>query len=274
MAHIRDLDPGSSALAYYGAELRRLREAAGLTQKQVGDIIYCTGSLVGQIETARKAPTREFTERVDAALGAEGALIRLWPLVSRSALPGWFQPYAEMEATATTIYTYQAQLVHGLLQTDAYARAVLGVLSKDRLDERASARLERQSILQRKGRPVLWAILGEGVLHQAVGGPEVMRGQLAHLLSYRHDDWVHIQVLPFAAGTHAGQLGSFNILRFDDAPDIAYSEGYDGGRTTIDPQQVGDRSLRYDLLQAAALSLDKSADLIASVMEDRYGERP
>ncbi|MEU8350822.1 MULTISPECIES: helix-turn-helix transcriptional regulator [unclassified Streptomyces] len=273
MAHIRDLDPGSSALAYYGAELRRLREAAGLTQKQVGDIIYCTGSLVGQIETARKAPTREFTERVDAALGAEGALIRLWPLVSRSALPGWFQPYAEMEATATDIFTYQAQLVDGLLQTRDYAYAVLGAIRRVGLPERVAARMERQRLLTLAQPPLIWTVLDEAVLERPIGGREVMRAQLAHLLSFRTSDSVHVQVLPYSAGAHAGLPGSFAILRFDGSPDIAYTEGYDSGVTTVNPAEVRDRSLRYDLLQAAALSPEDSADLIASVMEDRYGEQ-
>ena len=93
----------------------------------MGSIIFCTASLVGQIETARKVPTREFSERVDAALGTGGVFSRLVGLVLRSQLPRWFQAYAEMEARATYISTYQAQLVYGLLQTEAYARAVLGV---------------------------------------------------------------------------------------------------------------------------------------------------
>jgi len=274
VAHIRDLDPGSSALAYYGSELRRLREAADLTQRQVGDIIYCTGSLVGQIETARKAPTREFTERVDAALGADGALLRIWPLVSRSALPGWFQPYAEMEAAATSIYTFQVQLVHGLLQTEDYARAVLGVLQQDRLDERITARMERQRTLEQASPPVVWMILDEAVLHRPIGSAAVMQGQLDRLLSYRANDSVHIQVLPYAAGSHAGLPGSFTILRFEDTADAAYNEGYDSGQTTVNPSEVKARSLRYDLLQAAALSPKDSAELIAGVMEDRYGEHP
>lgn len=273
MAHIRDLDPGSSALAYYGSELRRLREAADLTQKQVGDIIYCTGSLVGQIETARKAPTREFTERVDAALGADGALLRIWPLVSRSALPGWFQPYAEMEAAATSIYTFQVQLVHGLLQTEDYARAVLDADRPSNLDELVTARMERQHLFHRPEPPVLWMILSEAVLHQAIGGPEVMRTQLARLLSLRNHARTHVQVLPFAIGAHAGLPGSFNVLCFDDTPDVAYTEDYDSGHVTINPQDVKGRSHRYDLLQAAALSLEDSAELIAEVMEDRYGEQ-
>lgn len=81
MTHIRDLDPSASPLAYYGAELRRLREAAGMSQKQLGDCIFVTGSLIGMIECARRVPTREFSERVDAALMTDGILTRLHALV-------------------------------------------------------------------------------------------------------------------------------------------------------------------------------------------------
>ncbi|MDX2930704.1 helix-turn-helix domain-containing protein, partial [Streptomyces sp. NRRL_B-16638] len=118
MANIQSLDPTASPLDYYGWELRRQREAHGLRQGQLGDIIFCTGSLVGQIETTKKVPTRDFSERVDAALGTDGLFSRLIGLVLRSQLPTWFQPYAEMEAKAAYISTYQAQLVYGLLQTE------------------------------------------------------------------------------------------------------------------------------------------------------------
>ncbi|MGP3925441.1 helix-turn-helix domain-containing protein [Streptomyces sp. 8N616] len=274
MVNIRALDPSASPLAYLGAELRRLREEAGLSQKQLGAIVFCTGSLIGQIETARKIPTPQFTQRVDAALTTGGALSRLLKLVLRSQLPPWFQPYAEMEAKATHIHAFQAQLVYGLLQTEEYARVVLGVLDQERLDDRVAARMERQRILESENPPLLWVVLSEAVLYQEIGGREIMRNQLAHLLSFRDREWVQIQVLPFAAGAHAGLPGSFNILRFDDDPDIVYDESYGPGHMTADPREFKSRSLRYDHLQAAALSVEDSAELIAHVMEERYGEQP
>ncbi|MFI1400040.1 helix-turn-helix domain-containing protein [Streptomyces sp. NPDC020681] len=274
MTHIRDLDPSASPLDYYGAELRRLREAADLNQKQLGGIIYCTGSLVGQIETARKVPTREFSERVDAALGTEGALSRLVGLVLRSQLPSWFQPYADLESRATYLSTFQAQLVYGLLQTEAYARAVLGVRTEENLDARVAARMERQRILERDSPPLMWVVLSEAVLHQETGGRKVMREQLDRLLELRKREWVKVQILPFAAGAHTGLMGSFNILRFDDDPDLVYTEDFLQGHMTANSQALREGSLRYDHLQAAALSLDDSAALIARVMEERYADQP
>ncbi|MGJ7419714.1 Scr1 family TA system antitoxin-like transcriptional regulator [Streptomyces cinereoruber] len=274
MVNVRSLDPSASPLDYYGAELRRLRELAKLNQSQLGDIVYCTGSLIGQIETAKKVPTRRFSEQLDAALMTGGTFSRLVGLVLKSQLPTWFQPYADLEAKATYISTFQAQEVYGLLQTDAYARAVLGARTEGDLDAKVAARIDRQRILDRETPPLIWVVLSEAVLHQEIGGREVMREQLAHLLSIQEREWVKIQVLPFAAGAHAGLPGSFNLLRFEDDPDLVYTEDFVRGHMTADAAAFREGSLRYDHLRAAALSVEKSAELIARVMEERYGDRP
>ncbi|MEV0919616.1 helix-turn-helix transcriptional regulator [Streptomyces sp. NPDC049967] len=274
MANIQSLDPCASPLDYYGWELRRQREAAGLRQQQLGDIIFCTGSLIGQVETTKKIPTRDFSERVDAALGTDGVFSRLVGLVLRSQLPTWFQAYAEMEAKAAYISTYQAQLVYGLLQTEDYARAVLATGMPDDLEGLLAARMERQRILEQERPPLAWAVLDEAVLHRPIGGHEVMRAQLTRLLDFSTNRWMRIQVLPFAAGEHKSLDGSFNLLRFDDDPDIIYTEDLISGHMTASPDTVREGSLRYAHLQAAALSVEESAALIARVMKERYGDRP
>ncbi|MDX2295906.1 MULTISPECIES: helix-turn-helix domain-containing protein [Streptomyces] len=271
MVNIRSLDPSASPLDYYGSELRRLREDAGLSQSQLGEAIFCTGSLIGQIETAHKVPTREFSERIDAALMTGGFFSRLVGLVLRSQLPSWFQEYAEMEAKAAYISTYQSQMVYGLLQTEAYARAVLSVEQTDRLEELLAARMERQRILRREHPPVLCVVLDEAMLHREIGGPEVMRAQLEHLLSFMREPWVQIQILPNGVGEHPGLLGSFNLLRFDKDPDLFYCESYDSGHMTVNSRVIRERSVGYARLQAMAASPQESAKLITSVMEERYG---
>ncbi|WP_137989190.1 helix-turn-helix domain-containing protein [Streptomyces vilmorinianum] len=274
MVNIRSLDPSASPLDYYGSELRRLREEAELNQPQLGKILYCTASLIGQIETAKKVPTRRFSEQLDAALMTGGVFSRLVGLVLKSQLPNWFQPYAEMEAKAAYISTYQAQLVYGLLQTPEYARAVLSVDHPDKLDAMVAARMDRQRILEREHPPVLCVVLDEATLRLEIGGPEIMRTQLRHLLGFLNRPWVQIQVLPFTAGQHAGLMGSFNLLRFEDDPDLFYSPSYGGGHMTANPQVIRERSLGYARLQATALSQEDSAALIARVMEERYGHQP
>ena len=202
MVNIRSLDPSASPLDYYGYELRRLREAAELSQSQLGDILFCTGSLVGQIETAKKVPTREFSERLDAALMTGGLFTRLVGLVLKSQLPSWFRPYADMEARATYLCSFQAQLVYGLFQTEGYARAVLGARFESDLDGLVAARIERQRIMDRENPPLLWVVMSEAVLRQEVGGRKVMREQLAHLLVMQEREWVKIQILPFEVGAN------------------------------------------------------------------------
>ncbi|GHJ91121.1 transcriptional regulator [Streptomyces sp. NE5-10] len=273
MVNIRSLDPSASPLDYYGYELRRLREEAGLSQSQLGDILFCTGSLVGQIETARKVPTREFSERVDAALMTGGLFTRLVGLVLKSQLPSWFRPYVEMEGKAAYLCSFQAQLVHGLLQTEGYARAVLGARFESDLDGLVAARIERQRILDRDNPPLLWVVMSETVLRQETGGREVMREQLAHLLEMQEREWVKIQMLPFEVGAHGGQMGSFTLLRFDDDPDLVYTEDFVQGHMTVDSTAFKDGSLRYDHLRAAALSVEDSTALITRVMEEHYGDQ-
>ncbi|AIR99011.1 helix-turn-helix domain-containing protein [Streptomyces glaucescens] len=272
--YVRELDPSASALDYYGYELRRAREAAGLTQAQLGSIVFCTGSLIGQIETAAKVPQRELSERLDAALGTDGLFSRLVGLVLRSQLPGWFRPFADLEARATHIATFQSQVVYGLLQTPAYARAVLEAGLTDALDEQVAARMDRQRVLKRDDPPLIWVVLDEVVLHRPFGGREVMREQLTHLLDLQDRRHVRVQVLPLGTGNHPATAGSFTVLRFDRDPDISYSENYDAGYMTANPSVVRDCSHRYDHLQAAALSIEGSAALIARVREERYAEQP
>ncbi|MFH8223816.1 Scr1 family TA system antitoxin-like transcriptional regulator [Streptomyces sp. NPDC018057] len=273
MANIKQLDPSASPLDYYGAELRRLREAANMTLKELGELIFCTGSLIGQVETALKVPTRDFSARVDAAFNTEGFFSRLVGLVLRSQLPNWFQPFAEMEAKATHIASFQAQLVDGLLQTPEYARAVLETGNVAKVDELVAARVERQRILDSAAPPLALVIMDEAVLHRPMGSAEVMHTQLQHLLDHGKRPWVQIQVLPYSAGAHASLAGSFTGLRFDKNPEIVYTEDLISGHMTANPETVREGARRYASLQAAALSEEESAKLIKHVMEERYGPR-
>ncbi|MEU8586771.1 helix-turn-helix transcriptional regulator [Streptomyces sp. NPDC048664] len=273
MTHINILDPGASPLHFYGSELRRYREETGLTQKELGDLLNYTGSLIGQIETARKVPTLAFSRRADKELVTGGALARTLVLVLRSQLPAWFQQVARLQELATEICIFHPHLVHGLLQTTAYARAVLGALDQSDLDKRTAARLARQQILEKDNPPTFWAVIGEAALRQAIGGPETMWEQLNHLRSFEHNPRVNIQVLPFSAGAHAGLPGSFDLYRFDDDPDLVYTEDYGPGHTTANPDTFRDCSLRYDHLQASALSITDSAELIRDLMETHSGQQ-
>ncbi|CAM5659549.1 Transcriptional regulator OS=Streptomyces fumanus OX=67302 GN=GCM10018772_42610 PE=4 SV=1 [Streptomyces fumanus] len=239
MTHINVLDPGASPLDYYGFELRRYREAAGLTQKQLGEIVNYTGSLIGQIETARKLPTSEFSERVDAALGTGGALSRLVALVMRSRLPAWFQQMAELEARAVEICAFQTHMVHGLLQTPAYVRAVLGAFDRTDLDDRTAVRLARQRLFSSR-RPTHPSFL----VGDQRGGPAPgdrrpenhawPTGPSAVLQAEPSDQRAGAAVLRRA---HPGSPVPSSLFRFASDPAILYTERY--GAAIRPPTRTG-----------------------------------
>ncbi|WP_149564386.1 helix-turn-helix domain-containing protein [Streptomyces cacaoi] len=271
MANIKKLDPGASPLHYFGAELRWWRERAGLTLEQVGTRVYLTGSQIGQFETAVKVPRDEHVPRLDQVVGAGGALIRAWELAKRQPLPPRLRKVAELESTARKILVFQPQIVHGLLQTEAYARALLGVLGQKNLEAQVSARMARQRLLEWDEPPLLWVILSEAVLHQEIGGRHAMRAQLAKLLSYRAAPHVQLQVLPFSCGAHVGTTGAFTLYVREAQPTVAYVETYANVEASVNRPDVEDQAHRYDLLRASALSPESSAELISRVMEERYG---
>jgi hypothetical protein len=145
-------------------------------------------------------------------------------------LPSWFEAYVGLEEAATQMRSYQVQFIFGLLQTPDYARAVIRLdhpaASSREIDRRVSLRLARQMLLTRPDPPNIWVVLDEAVLRRPLGGAQIMRGQLRHLLEMAERPTVTIQVIPFLAGGHAAAGGPFTILRFaeDDLPDIVYLE--------------------------------------------------
>jgi transcriptional regulator with XRE-family HTH domain len=262
----RELEPSASVPAFFGAELRRARKLAGLTQEELGERINFTGALIGMIETTLRTPTLQFAEMCDRVLDTDGSLTRLWPLVHK--IPTWFRDYVELEATATTIQTYEVQTVPGLLQTIDYARAVLSAGRAENVEERVAARMERQSILSRPTPPLLWAVLDEAVLRRPVGGSTVMRAQLKQLAELASSRRIVIQVLPYSAGEHACMDGAMSILSFQDGPDMVYLEGPGNGQMIDRQEDVEDCHLRYDLAKATALSPAASVAMIRTVMEE------
>ncbi|MFI1196248.1 helix-turn-helix domain-containing protein [Micromonospora sp. NPDC020750] len=226
-----------------GAQLRRLREAVGVTREGAGWEIRASESKISRMELGRVG----FKERdVADLLSLYGvtdseereALLKLardanspgWWHRYGDVLPSWFQSYLGLEAAAALIRSYEVQFVPGLLQTPEYARAVvlLGHRSAgaDEIDRRVGLRMQRQELLRRPQPPQLWAVVDEAALRRPIGGPEVMRGQFAALIEATRSPHVRLQIIPFDAGGHAAAGGAFTILRFgdQDLPDIVYIE--------------------------------------------------
>ncbi|MFF9401121.1 helix-turn-helix domain-containing protein [Streptomyces sp. NPDC014646] len=271
----KGIDPQESLAALFGCRVRKLRTAAGLTQAELGRMTHVVSTRITQIERASGArPSQELAQALDAALVADDLLVDLWPYVYREAFPDWVQAFMTLSARATAIRQYLAHVVPGLLQTEPYARALLSVgrtlKSKEQLEERLSARMARQTRLRGADRPELWVILDEAVLRRPVGGPDVMRDQLARLLATAEEPHITVQVLPFAHGEHGVLGGSLTVLDLPDGTETAYTEGAHYGQLIEDPEEVGRFAVTYDLLRAAALPPHMSLDMIRSAMEDNH----
>jgi transcriptional regulator with XRE-family HTH domain len=271
----KGIEPDASMAALFGARVRRLRTAAGLTQAELGAKTHVVSTRITQIERSSGAkPTLELARALDAALGADNLLVDLWPYVYREAFPDWSRAFMAHSARAVSIGEYAAHLVPGLLQTEEYARAVLSVglslTSKQQLEERVAARLARQERLGSSDRPELWVVLDEAVLRRPVGGRNVMRDQLARLLTAAAAPHITVQVLPFDQGEHDAMGGSLTVLTLPDGSDAAYTEGAHYGQLIEDPAEVNHFKVTYDRLRAVALPPLMSLDMIRSVMEDNH----
>ncbi|MDN3023606.1 helix-turn-helix transcriptional regulator [Streptomyces sp. S.PB5] len=263
----------------YGDELRRRREAAGLTQAELAERVVCSPSLIAHYEAGRRTPSHADAQRLDQVLGTDGFFTRWRKTLAKSRFAEHFQEAAEAEQLAVFIEEYAVSLVPGLLQTRAYARAVFRGFrphaTADDVDKKVVNRLERARILEHPETPRVWAILHESVIRTLVGSPEVMTEQLRHIAQLGRSGRVLVQVVPFSAGIHATMNSMVSLMRFADAPDMAYVEALHTGSLTDEPSLVRRYRDAYDLTRAAALPPEASLDLIESVAED-YGnhERP
>ncbi|MFI6451198.1 helix-turn-helix domain-containing protein [Streptosporangium amethystogenes] len=265
-----ELRPTDSPTALFGFELRRLRKAKGWSQIRLSKAIPYSVGTISMIETAKRSPTEEFARYCDEALEAEGALMRLWPMVSHASAPPWFRPWLDVETTAESLRTWEPLIVPGLLQTEDYARAMLNGepgVSPGEVEEHLTARMERQAILRRPKPPMLWAVLDEGVLHRPIGSPAVMAAQLEHLLELGRTPRITIQILPVRAYSTTGLLGGFAIAQAHGSLDTAYVEAASNAQVTDWAESVKTLTFRYEGIRSEALSQRESLDLIKETMQ-------
>jgi transcriptional regulator with XRE-family HTH domain len=274
-----DNDHDGTPQGVFGAELRYYRERAGLSQTELAALVNVSHDVISKIETGDRPPAKDFPERLDAVpqLDTNGALTRLWKNLRKGlrhrAMPGWFRPWAHIEAEATILRTYQPLLVPGLLQTEEYARAIFAIRpggKRDDLEDQVAARMERKAILDRANAPQLWCVLDEFVLQRCVGGGKVMHDQLEHLADVAERPQTSIQVIPASTGEHAGLLGGFIIADLDGAPGMVYLETAAEGQIADSPAIVAYTTFSFDSLRSEALPRAASRDLITKVAREKW----
>jgi transcriptional regulator with XRE-family HTH domain len=268
----KDLDPSTSPRALLGAELRVARERAGMSQAELGEPLFVSGSFIGQLEAGTRRMHLEYAIKIDEILGTGGFFTRNCEAAAKSKYPDHFAAAAEAEALAASIREYAPQLIPGLLQTEAYAREVFRAYqptaTEETIDELVANRLARAALLNEPTNPLFWCVLDEAVLRRCGDDPAVLAGALRHIAKLIRSHRIIVQVLPFSAGMHAGLLGFLQLMSFEDAPPLAYVQGMGTGQLFDDPATVAQHTLTYDLLTASALSPRKSLALIESVAED------
>ena len=270
-----------------GSQLRRLREAVGITPERAGFEIRASRSKISRLENGRvKLKNRDVTDLL-ALYGVTDEAVRskFLALVIRSnvpdwwgeyndILPGWFENYLGLEAAAATIRSFEVQFVNGLFQTADYARAVTGLGRKtapdDEIERWVKLRLQRQELLSRPDPPNVWSVMDETVLRRPAGDAAVMRAQYRHLVELAELPHVTLQVIPFAKGAHAGESGSFTVLRFEepDLPDVVYLEQLTNA-FYLEQRADVERYLEVvDEISGAALTPDETTRLIEQAARD------
>jgi transcriptional regulator with XRE-family HTH domain len=268
------------------AQLRELREAAGLTQEDVSERTGKDRSTLYRLENAQQRPQRSTLIQLLDLYGVEesrrGDLLTLlreakqrgWMRPYRSELPEVYSDYIGLEDEARSISNYESLSVPGLLQTEAYARAQLRGIhphaGEQDIEVRLAARMERQPVLSKDGAPKLWAIMDEAALRRVVGGRQVMREQVGRLLEARSQQNVTIQLIPYGAGAHPGMDGPFVLLDFPGVTDqsIVYVESAAGGLFLEEETEIRRYTLMFEHLRAAASGLDATAALLAEIVAE------
>ncbi|WP_406476015.1 helix-turn-helix domain-containing protein [Streptomyces platensis] len=261
-------------LQRFGRDIKQVRLARKLTQKQLGKATGYSEGYVSKVEsgTLLPRPSEKFAKGCDLTFGTGELFAGLLRRIEEGDHPSWFVPYLNLERKASRILDYSTNIVKGLLQTEGYAQAIFeAYFSREEaevIEGKVTARLRRQEVFELSTPPSLWTIVHEACLRTVVGGAEVMAGQLEYLLTAATSPHIKLQVMPFSAGAPAASTRPFTVLRFTDSRTVLYTETRVGGRMHDSAQTVDAALDDYDLLRAHALSPDRSVALIKTLLKE------
>ncbi|MFG1657239.1 Scr1 family TA system antitoxin-like transcriptional regulator [Micromonospora chersina] len=255
-------------LTFLREQLRRARQARGLSQEELGKLVNYSSSQVSAVETGDRPVRPDYLARVDGVLDTGGLFATMLELIRFHAAPDWFRPWEEIERETSVLRWCEATAIPGLLQTEGYARAMLGLggeLTAEEVEARVVARLARQAVLTGGLRPVFIAVLDECALRRQIGDRAVMREQLQHLLAAGTEPNVQVRVVPADAPWHTGLGGSFILARLESGAELVHLDNQLRGQTVDSPNDVAALERRWEAVTGEALPRRQSARLIEEV---------
>ncbi|MEU5953069.1 helix-turn-helix transcriptional regulator [Streptomyces sp. NPDC047525] len=257
----------TDGLKAFGAAVKSFRKRAGFTQEALAPEIGYSTHFLASIEQGRRFPPPRFVDQAEVSLDAFGTLRLMANQLSRQrGLASWFRRWAQLEQEALNLYTYECRLIPGLLQTEAYARTLftnqLPPLGDEQIEAQLAARQERQRLLTERPNTAYSFILEEHLLLRRMGGEEVTRGLMEHLLGLAARRNIELQVMPLVRETHAGLDGPMQLSETPDNKWFAYCEGQRGGQFISDPGEISVLQTRYARMRSQALTLEDSVSLL------------
>ncbi|MEU8778511.1 Scr1 family TA system antitoxin-like transcriptional regulator [Streptomyces sp. NPDC048606] len=259
--------PNETAMKMVGAQVAAARTAKGLTQRAFAQALPIDVETVASIEQGRRVLMPNVAEKMDRVLGLPGLLaVAANRLPEVDTVPAWAEEYMEREAEALALSWYNTLTVPGLLQTENYARAVLGChvpfIGSEKIELQTAHRIQRQQILTRPVPPTLSFIISEAALLDRIGGDEVYYEQLRHLRACADRQALSLQVLRLGITAHAGLAGPFTLLETPEFQHLAYSETQRGSFLVRDPNEVSILTQKYAMLRSQALNFSETKDLL------------
>ncbi|MFI8005257.1 helix-turn-helix domain-containing protein [Streptomyces sp. NPDC086010] len=259
----------SDSLRTFGAVLKALRDEARLTQEQFAPLVQYSTAYIAKIEQGKRYPPRDLLDRAEEVLGDTAARVltaAAKSLTRKVGLASWFLQWAAIEEEAVSLYAYECRAIPGLLQPEAYIRAIferrLPPLSCEEIEVQAAARLERQQLLAGKPNTAFSFIIEQALLERHMGGPEVTRKLLDHLLDQSGRRNVEIQVMPLRQYDHAGIDGLMYLAETQQHEWVGYSEGQQSSILITSAKDVSAMLQRYGKLRSQALGREATASLL------------
>ncbi|MFE5845132.1 helix-turn-helix domain-containing protein [Streptomyces niveus] len=265
-----DDEPGSGVVVAFGRQLKLLRARAGLDRTEFGKRVGYAAQSVASFEQGRRIPQPRFIDRADDVLDAGGVLKALKEEVARAQYPAFFRDAARLEAKALELFLYAVSAVPGLLQTEEYTRALLAMrrplLDEDTIEQRVTARLARQEILNRWPAPLMSFVVEEAVLRRPFGGDDVLRAVLDRILHTGRKRNVEIQVMPTDREDNAGVDGPFTLITCKGGDQVAYLEVQGRSILLTDRNEVRAVAARYGIIRSQALTPRESLGFVEKLL--------